>query len=78
MSDERIETRGDDALFRKFMAPNDGRILRELQTLAMTMTREELQRFCEGNMNALIVVQDQFRKRFPREYAEWDAQFNGE
>lgn len=72
----KIPTTGEDDLFVRF-SRGDHKTLYDLQTLAMAMTLAELQRFCEGSMNALIVVQDQFRKRFPCEYAEWDAQFNG-
>lgn len=73
----RIPTTGDDDLFRKFSGmPGDQQALYKLQTLAMVMSLEELQRFCEGTMNALVVVQDQYRKRFPREWAAWDKQFN--
>lgn len=71
----KIPTTGDDALYRKFLKPGDDDALFELQTIAMGMSLEDLKRFCEGTMNALIVVQDQFRKRFPREYAAWDAAF---
>jgi hypothetical protein len=72
---KEVPTRGDDALFRRFQR-GDEQTLYDLQTLAIGMTVEELQRFCEGSMNALVVVQDQFRKRFPTEYAAWEAQFN--
>jgi len=72
----KIPTSGDDRLFRKFQAPGDGKTLRQLQTVAFAMSLDELQRYCEGTMNALIVVQDAFRKRFPEAYEQWNAQFN--
>jgi hypothetical protein len=75
MSDP-IQTSGDDALFRKFQAPGDATALRQLQELAFRMSVEELRRFCEGSMNALVVVQDAFRKRFPDAYAKWNEQFD--
>lgn len=75
----RVPTSGDDTLFRKFSSdPGDQQALYDVQTLAIRMTLEELKRFCEGSMNALVVVQDQFRKRFPDEYAEWVAQIDAD
>lgn len=56
----RLTTTGD-------ASPSSERALHDLQMLAMGMSADELQRFCEGTMNALVVMEDQFRKRFPDE-----------
>lgn len=73
-----MPTTGDDKLFREFSnRPGDQQVLFDLQTMAMNMSLEELQRFCEGSMNALVVVQDQFKKRFPHEWALWANRIDG-
>lgn len=58
----------------EFIQPTDENALGKLQDLAAKMSPEELIKFCNGMMNALIVVQDQFKKRFPVEYAAWEKE----
>jgi len=72
---KRIPTSGEDGLWREFHQPGDDQLLFQLQTMAMAMTVEDMKRFCEGTMTALVVVQDQFRKRFPAEWIAWNARF---
>jgi len=75
-SNGTVKTTGADSLFRKFMKPGDDVVLYELQALLMQMSQAELRRFVEGMMNATLVAQDQWRKRFPNEWAAWDREFN--
>jgi len=71
---KQIPTSGYDSLFEKFM--NEYKeLMYEIQTFAMKMPLKTLQMACEVSMNALVVLQDQFKKRFPTEFDAWNKQF---
>ncbi len=53
-------------------APTDRRALEQLWDLLETMSCEELERFCEGTMNAIIVAQQVFRDRFPEAWQRYN------
>lgn len=52
--------------------PSDKQLLKLLHERVMKMPFEDVKRMCEGLMNASVVAQDVFKKRFPVEYAEWE------
>lgn len=71
---KQIPTSGYGSLFEKFM--NEYKeLMYEIQTFAMKMPLKTLQMACEVSMNALVVLQDQFKKRFPTEFDAWNKQF---
>lgn len=72
MSDSRVE--------RMAHPPEDISVLKQLYDMAETWDLAQLERFCAGTMNALVVVQQVFRNRFPAEHTAWEASdfFNGD
>lgn len=48
----------------------DKATLLELAKLLKAMNADELERFCEGTMNAVVLAQQVFRDRFPN---RWQA-----
>lgn len=53
-------------------APGDKKALRGLLELCQGMTADEIERFCEGTMNAIIVAQHVFKQRFPEQWQRFN------
>ena len=56
----------------------DADTLRELHALMKRMSADELERFCEGQMQAIVVAQDVFRKRFPARWQRFNDKIENE
>jgi hypothetical protein len=45
--------------------------LKKIKELLEVLPVEELQKFCDGSMNVLVIADVVFQRRFPKEWAAW-------
>lgn len=58
-------------------APSGSRV-DVLIRIACIATADQLAGMLDGAMNAMIVLEHEFERRFPKEHAEWERRTEGE
>jgi hypothetical protein len=55
------------------MTPSRPRLYGRLEHILETMSEDEIKEFCDGTLNAAVIAQTVFQRRFPRCYASWET-----